>query len=336
MNQEDYLDMLLKQMDGTDTQRPKATESAARNENEKKPGDQTSQQSRPDDEKAEENKQENKKSAADITSVQSDRSKRPGRRTSRISSEPENLDDALAMVKNARAELTSDQKERSSKKTEKNKEKNKEPKKEKKGDKSNEKSGEKTKEKFTARDLIETIIYVAIVVAITFCIITFVGQRTIVDGSSMEPTLSDGDNLIVDKISYRFHDPERFDIIIFPYKFDDSENYIKRIIGLPGETVWIDSSGTIYINGEKLPEDYGLETIQNAGLAASPITLGDDEYFVLGDNRNNSEDSRFPDVGLIKRSDIIGRAWVRFFPLSDAHTLGPSYHAKEELAASAE
>ena len=94
------------------------------------------------------------------------------------------------------------------------------------------------------------------------------------------------------------------------------EYYIKRIIGLPGETVQIDENGNIYINGELLEENYGAETIQNPGRAAKPITLGDDEYFVMGDNRNNSKDSRSEEVGNVKRSQIIGRAWLRIWPLN--------------------
>jgi signal peptidase I len=157
---------------------------------------------------------------------------------------------------------------------------------------------------------------VAVVLLICFLIITYVGQRTKVSGHSMEPTLSDGDNLIVDKISYRFHEPERFDIIIFPYQYEENTYFIKRIIGLPGETVWIDTDGSIYIDGVLLEEDYGMETMSYAGLAATPLTLGEDEYFVLGDNRNNSTDSRFDVVGPIRRQDIIGKAWVRIYPFN--------------------
>ena len=165
------------------------------------------------------------------------------------------------------------------------------------------------------RELLGMLIYVGIVLAITFLIITFVGQRTHVSGESMENTLDDGDQLIVDKLTYRFHDPERFDIIVFPFRYKDNTYYIKRIIGLPGETVQI-VDGEIYINGELLEESYGREVMQDAGLAAEPITLGDDEYFVLGDNRNYSSDSRDPSVALIHRKEIIGRAWLRIWPLN--------------------
>lgn len=165
------------------------------------------------------------------------------------------------------------------------------------------------------RELLGMLVYVGIVLAITFLIITFVGQRTHVSGESMENTLDDGDQLIVDKLTYRFHDPERFDIIVFPFRYKDNTYYIKRIIGLPGETVLI-ADGEIYINGELLKESYGREVMQDAGLAAEPITLGEDEYFVLGDNRNYSSDSRDPSVALIHRKEIIGRAWLRIWPLN--------------------
>lgn len=165
-------------------------------------------------------------------------------------------------------------------------------------------------------ETVSFILYIAIVFLATYLVIHYVGQRTQVSGSSMEYTLSDGDNLIVDKISYRFHDPERFDIIVFPFKQEENTYYIKRIIGLPGETVQIGADGTIYINEEPLDESYGREVILNPGQAERPITLGFGEYFVLGDNRNASSDSRDPSVGVIQREDIIGRAWLRLYPFN--------------------
>lgn len=166
------------------------------------------------------------------------------------------------------------------------------------------------------KEILSTSIYLLVVLCAAYLIITYVGQRTQVSGSSMEITLSDGDNLLVDKITYRFSDPKRFDIIVFPFQYDTDTYYIKRIIGMPGETVQIDYDGNIYIDGEILEESYGREVIQNPGRAAEPITLGEDEYFVMGDNRNNSSDSRDPSVGNIHRKDIIGRAWVRIWPFS--------------------
>ena len=169
------------------------------------------------------------------------------------------------------------------------------------------------------RELLNTAIYLLCVLGAVWLVITFVGQRTEVEGASMENTLHNGDNLIVDKLSYRFHDPERFDIIVFPFQFQDNTYYIKRIIGLPGETVQIMDDGSIYINGEKLEENYGMEVIkpETIGRAAEPIELGDDEYFVMGDNRNTSSDSRTDMVGNIKRENIIGKAWLRIWPVSD-------------------
>lgn len=171
------------------------------------------------------------------------------------------------------------------------------------------------------KEIFSTSLYLLIVLVSTYLIVQYIGQRTEVVGSSMETTLSDGDNLIVDKITYRFQAPRRFDIIVFPYQYDKNTFYIKRIIGMPNETVYIDPKGTIYIDGEALQESYGTEIIRAPGLAAEEIKLGEDEYFVLGDNRNNSSDSRDMSVGNIHRSDILGKAWVRIWPLSKMEVL---------------
>ena len=164
------------------------------------------------------------------------------------------------------------------------------------------------------KELLSTGLYLLVVLVLTLLFITYVGQRTEVSGSSMESTLQDGDNLIVDKLSFRLRDPERFEIIVFPFQMQKRAYYIKRIIGLPGETVRIDEMGNIYINDELLEEHYGREVIENPGRAFEGVTLGEDEYFVLGDNRNNSSDSRIEQVGNIHRKNIIGRAWVRIYP----------------------
>ncbi len=166
-----------------------------------------------------------------------------------------------------------------------------------------------------AREIISTALYLLAVVALTFLFVQFVGQRTHVNGDSMNVTLEDGDNLIVDKLSYRFSDPERYDIIVFPYQYQEKTYYIKRIIGMPGETVQV-IDGMVYIDGEMLDESYGKEVMEYAGVASDPIELGEDEYFVLGDNRNNSSDSRDPSVGNIKEDQIIGKAFIRIWPLN--------------------
>ena len=147
--------------------------------------------------------------------------------------------------------------------------------------------GDQEQEKSPLRELVGMILYIGVVLVITFLIITFVGQRTHVSGESMKNTLDHGDQLIVDKITYRFQKPLRYDIIVFPYKYEENTYYIKRIIGLPGETVQI-ADGEIYINGEVLRETYGREVIRDPGTAAEPVTLKEDEFFVLGDNRNAS------------------------------------------------
>lgn len=166
------------------------------------------------------------------------------------------------------------------------------------------------------KEILGWIVYIAIILGVTYLIITYVGQRTRVSGDSMEATLHSGDNLIVDKLSYHFREPERYEIIVFPYRYEENTFYIKRIVGLPGDTIQI-KDGYLYIDGERSDENYGLERMNKAGIAAEEIVLGEDEYFVLGDNRNGSSDSRDPSVGILKREEIIGRAWVRIWPLNN-------------------
>lgn len=171
--------------------------------------------------------------------------------------------------------------------------------------------------KGVVKEVVNILIYLAVVFVLTFLVVEFVGQRTVVSGSSMESTLSDEDNLIVDKLSYRFNEPERFDIVVFEYQHEENTYYIKRIIGLPGETVFIDDQGVIYINGSELEESYGNEVMKEAGLASEPFTLGEDEYFVLGDNRNGSCDSRDPSVAAVSKEWILGKAWIRIWPVQE-------------------
>ena len=164
----------------------------------------------------------------------------------------------------------------------------------------------------TVRSIISNVLYIAAVLLFSFLIVRYVGQRTEVIGSSMVPTLEDGNQLITDKITYRFREPERFDIVVFPHG-PNNEYYIKRIIGMPGETVEISEDGTIYIYGEVLEEDYGYGNTTPQEMSGG-ITLSEDEYFVLGDNREVSLDSRYAEVGNVPRSIIIGRAWLRLYP----------------------
>ena len=166
-----------------------------------------------------------------------------------------------------------------------------------------------------ARRAVSISLYILIVLLITSAVKAFVMQRTVVDGASMEPTLSSGDNLIVDKLTLKFSRPKRFDVVVFPFRYSKNVYYIKRVIALPGESVRI-QDGQIYINGNLLNENYGLEPMLDGGRASFEITLGAGEYFVLGDNRNASMDSRSSDVGNVKISEITGRAWLRIRPIS--------------------
>ena len=141
------------------------------------------------------------------------------------------------------------------------------------------------------------------------------GQGTKVVGTSMENTFMEGDSLFIDKLSYHFVEPKRFDVVVFPFQEkEETFLYIKRIIGLPGETIQI-AGNAIYIDGEILKDDYGKEAMEegSGGIASKPYTLSEDEYFVLGDNRNYSIDSRQPHIGPIKRDWIIGKSAFRLW-----------------------
>ena len=171
------------------------------------------------------------------------------------------------------------------------------------------------RKKSVVREVFGGIFYFVAVFVCIWLAAGYAGEHIQAAGESMYPTLNDGDDLIIDKLSYRFTNPGRFDLVVFPFRYREDTLYIRRIIGLPGETVQI-QDGMIYINSRELDEDYGYGKISNPGLALEPVTLGRDEYLVLGDNRNSSSDSREPSVGNISRSDIIGKVWLRIRPLS--------------------
>ena len=167
----------------------------------------------------------------------------------------------------------------------------------------------------------DLIFYAVLIFVCIYILPNFVIQRTIVDGSSMANTLLDGEHLYVEKLSYRFDALDRFDIIVFyPYGRENEEYYVKRIIGLPGETVQI-IDGEIYIDGEILEEHYGTGTMGEPLRAAEPIILSEDEFFVMGDNRSVSKDSRTEEVGNVQKENIGGRAIFRIKPLSRFGTI---------------
>lgn len=166
------------------------------------------------------------------------------------------------------------------------------------------------------RNLLDWIVYLLIIVVSMFLLLNYVAQRILVDGTSMNPTLQNHDSVLIEKLSYRFGEPERYDIVVFRYLQKDNTYYIKRVIGLPGETVQI-IDGYVYINGERLESDiYGNSVMLSPGRASEPIVLGEYEYFVLGDNRNGSSDSRAESVGNVTKSQIVGKAFLRIWPLS--------------------
>lgn len=161
------------------------------------------------------------------------------------------------------------------------------------------------------------VLEILIVLLVAFTLVYFVGMRTSVVGQSMAETLNGGDEILVNRFIYKVTNPKRNDIIVFlPNGNEKSHFYVKRVIGVPGDTVRIDN-GVIYVNGQVYKDEIETAAIEEAGLAAEEITLGSDEFFVLGDNRNNSEDSRYANIGNIKKEYIIGKAWFRVAPWGD-------------------
>ena len=169
---------------------------------------------------------------------------------------------------------------------------------------------------------------ILVVILFAYVLVYFFGQSRTNIGQSMDVTLSGGDTVLMDTLIYQVGSPKRgdviafkpngsstgrFEIVVFPFRYQEDTYYIKRIIGLPGETIQI-KDGMIYIDGEVYLEKKSYPVITNPGMASDGITLGNQEYFVLGDNRNNSSDSRDPSVGILKRKDLLGRAWVRIYP----------------------
>jgi len=158
------------------------------------------------------------------------------------------------------------------------------------------------------KGIIIWLLLIVLTITASYFITTNVFVKTAVAGVSMEPTLMEGQVVIVNKIEYYLKSPRRNDVIVYKQSNREHSYYeIKRVIGLPGEKVKI-KNGIIYINDEALKEKVKTETIENAGLAEEGIKLDDNEYFVLGDNRNDSEDSRFASVGNVLKNEILGKA----------------------------
>ena len=157
---------------------------------------------------------------------------------------------------------------------------------------------------------------IILVIMFAYVLVYFFGQSRTNVGQSMDTTLSGGDEVLINILAYQMNGPARNDIISFkPNGNNSSRSSIKRVIALPGETVQI-KDGMIYIDGKVLHEDADYPIITNPGMASEPIRLSDTQYFVLGDNRNNSDDSRFADVGLVSSDMIGGRVWCVLSPSS--------------------
>ena len=148
----------------------------------------------------------------------------------------------------------------------------------------------------------------------TVILVSFFGFQVSVVGPSMSPTLENGEKILVNRFVYRLFEPKRNDLVVFsPNGNARSHYYVRRVIGLPGDTIQI-KDGEVYVNGELFQEQVDVETVGNALAAENEVVVDEDEYFVLGDNRNNSEDSRYVSIGNVKRDYITGKAWMIVYP----------------------
>lgn len=168
------------------------------------------------------------------------------------------------------------------------------------------------------KDVMELLVGGAVAVFLAFVLVFSIGMRTSVIGDSMEPSLHNGQEILMNRILYRISMPKRGDVIVFlPNGNQNTHFYVKRVVGLPGETVQI-REGNVYIDGVLLAENELFDKIADPGIAQSELLLGDDEFFVLGDNRNSSEDSRSGNIGAVKKDSIIGKAWFHMAAQGDS------------------
>ncbi len=162
--------------------------------------------------------------------------------------------------------------------------------------------------------ILEYACYLFVLVFIVYLAPTFLLEKIAIDGGSMENSLYDGEHILIEKVSRYFDGPDRFDVVVFHKpRGNEMRTYVKRIIGMPGETVQI-VDGVIYIDGRELAENYGKDEMLTDGIAANPIILGENEYFVLGDHRSISMDSRDAKIGIVKKSDLDGTVIFRVYP----------------------
>ncbi|BAS26032.1 signal peptidase I [Limnochorda pilosa] len=154
---------------------------------------------------------------------------------------------------------------------------------------------------------------------LAFVIMTFVARAFTVEGPSMLPTLHTGERLVVERVTYLFRPPRRGEVVVFRYPLDPREYFVKRVVGIPGDRVAV-RAGYLWVNGQKLEEQY----VSARPLRSFPeVQVPEGRYFVMGDNRNNSEDSRDPRVGFVPKELIVGRAIWRYWPIQSLAVLTP-------------
>ena len=173
------------------------------------------------------------------------------------------------------------------------------------------------KERSTAEEIKDWVVSIVIAFALAMFIRTFIVELYVVDGPSMRPTLESEERLVVNKFIYRFRPPEKGEVLVFQYPRDPSRDFIKRVIATPGDTIEI-REGRVLVNDQLLTEDYILEKTRSEYPKS---TVPEGRIFVMGDNRNNSEDSRFADVGFVPYDLIKGKALLVFWPISQYKTL---------------
>ena len=163
-------------------------------------------------------------------------------------------------------------------------------------------------------------LFLAVVAILLACVLVYsLGLRTSIVGASMEPELTNGQEVLIDRIIYNFINPRKGDVVVFkPNGNENAHYYVKRVVGVPGDTVRIEN-GVLILNGETM-EDLFSERIEDAGVAKEEIVLAEDEYFLMGDNCNNSEDSRSANIGNVNKEAIVGKAW--FHMASERKGLG--------------